>query len=102
MALKWCQWVLVRFRPRPKTKPLAGSPNGHKDNVPPTSYWPARKCGPVIWRHSPKAKEMAAERRYAGSRPLLAKYGTKGCAGTDAKLLCRVEIVGSNPDQFPK
>lgn len=24
MALKWCQWVLVRFRPRPKTKPLAG------------------------------------------------------------------------------
>ena len=35
--------TLVRFRPSPKTKPLAGSPNGHKDNVPPPSYRPAKK-----------------------------------------------------------
>lgn len=90
--------MLVRFRPRPKTKPLAGSPSGHKRQCAahhPTG--PPRKCGPVIWRHSPKATGMAVERHYAGSRPLPAKYGTEGCAGAAAKLLCGVEIVGSNP-----
>lgn len=65
---------MVRFRSRPKTKPLAGSPNGHRRQCAAPCYWPPRECGPVTWRHSPKATGMAVERHYAGSRPLPAKY----------------------------